>query len=70
MLVRTLYRRESGVYFVLSDCLYAAGGGSVASANVERYDVATNTWTVVADMLEGRHFFSAVCIQSGGPTEE
>jgi hypothetical protein len=37
---------------------------------VERYDIATNTWTAVADMLEDRCSSCAVCIESEGPTEE
>jgi N-acetylneuraminic acid mutarotase len=68
-LAQTRFPRDSGISFVLADCLYAAGGGNeVTSASVERYDIATNTWTAVADMLEGRHFFHAVCIESEGPT--
>jgi hypothetical protein len=68
-LAQTIYRRNCGVSFVLADCLYVAGGGN-AGATVERYDVATNTWTQVADMLEKRRSFRAVCIESGGPTDE
>jgi hypothetical protein len=37
---------------------------------VERYDAASNTWTDVADMLEGRNAFAAVTIGSTGPAEE
>jgi hypothetical protein len=37
---------------------------------VERYDVASNTWVVVPNMLEGRRFFSAVTIGSAGQAEE
>jgi hypothetical protein len=65
-LARTLHRRKSGISFVLNDCLFAAGSG----ASVERYDIATNTWTAVADMLEDRCSSCAVCIESEGPTEE
>jgi hypothetical protein len=64
-----MYRRDCGVSFVLAGCLYAAGGG-VAGASTERYDVVTNTWTVVADMLKGRSFISAVCIESEDPATE
>jgi hypothetical protein len=52
--------------FVLDRSLYAAGRDS----GVERYDVATNTWTVVADMLETRNSLGAVTIGSAGPAEE
>jgi hypothetical protein len=65
-LPRTLHGRESGISFVLNDCLYAAGSG----ASVERYDIATNTWTSVVDMLEDRYSSCAVCIECEGPTEE
>jgi hypothetical protein len=37
---------------------------------VERYDVATDTWTAVADTLEGRNSFSTVTIGSAGPAKE
>jgi hypothetical protein len=37
---------------------------------VERYDVASNTWEAVANMLEGRVYFHAVTIGTAGPTEE
>jgi hypothetical protein len=48
-----LYTQKIGASFVLADCLYAAGGGDASTrGSVERYDVATNTWTPVADMLE------------------
>jgi N-acetylneuraminic acid mutarotase len=42
--------------FVFGGCLYVAGG-VVQSSDVERYDVATDTWTAVAGMLEGRDGF-------------
>jgi hypothetical protein len=50
-------------------CLYAAGGQG-GSESVERYDVASDTWTAVADMLEGRRLFGAVTTGSAGPVEE
>jgi hypothetical protein len=62
------YRRDSAT-FVLGGILYAAGGHSDISS-VERYDMATDTWTAVADMLEGRSSFGAVTIESAGPVEE
>jgi hypothetical protein len=64
-----LHIRYFGVSFVVAGCLYAAGG-SDASKCVERYDMANDIWTPVADMLEGRRFFHAVCIESEGPAEE
>jgi hypothetical protein len=37
---------------------------------VEQYDVVTDTWTVVANMLEGRIDFRAVTIGSADLAEE
>jgi hypothetical protein len=51
---------------MLGECLFVAGGFAYKSS-VERYDAATNTWTAVADMLEGRYDFDAVTIASVGP---
>ena len=68
-LVPTSFFSIFGVSFVVAGCLYAAGGDG-QRASVERYDAATNTWTAVADMLEGRHFFSGVTIGSEGPAED
>jgi hypothetical protein len=62
----TLACREDGASFVVGGCLYAAGG----SQSVERYDTASNTWTAVANMLDGRLLFGAVTIGSSGPAEE
>jgi hypothetical protein len=60
-----------GTLYVLGGCLYAAGGeGSRSNNLVERYNVANNTWTTVADLLEGQQFFCAVTIGSAGPAEE
>jgi hypothetical protein len=70
-LAPTSMSRIFGVSFVLNDCLHATGGGDARTrASVERYDAANNTWTPVANMLEGRRFFRAVCIGSQGPAEE
>jgi N-acetylneuraminic acid mutarotase len=55
--------------FVLNENLYAAGG-TKSCRSVECYDVATDTWTVMADMLEGRAFFGAATIQPTDPAEE
>jgi hypothetical protein len=71
-LAQTFSDRAFGVSFVLAGCLHVAGGVNNASAlaSVERYDVAINTWTPVADLLEGRRSLEAVCIESHGPSEE
>ena len=70
-LAPTIYDRLYGASFVLAGSLFAAGGDNAdASASVERYDVVTNTWTDVADMLEGRSNFCAVTIGSASPAEE
>jgi hypothetical protein len=58
-----------GAFFVLSGCLYAAGGHN-SESKVQRYDVATNAWMEVADMLEGRYGFGAVTVGSTCPVEE
>jgi hypothetical protein len=58
------------VTFVVGGCLHATGGVGSARSNVERYDVATDTWTAVADMLEGRYYSCAVTIGSADPVEE
>ena len=68
-LASTLHSRRSGASFVVGRSLYVAGGVGTTSS-VERYDVASNTWTAVADMLEGRIYFSALAIGSAGPAEE
>jgi hypothetical protein len=56
--------------FVLGGCLHVAGGDGASSTLVERYVVATDTWTAVADMLEGRATFCAVTIRSAEPAED
>jgi hypothetical protein len=55
--------------FLLGGFLYAAGGFGCGSS-VECYDVASNTWKAVADMLERRYAYGAVSIRSAGPVEE
>jgi hypothetical protein len=68
-------RSFSSTSFVLGGNLYAAGGdiggirGSTARPSVERYNMATDTWTAVANMLEGRCAFCSVTIGSAGPAE-
>jgi N-acetylneuraminic acid mutarotase len=68
MLAQTSIGRKYGASFVLGGFMYAVGGDE--GAGVERYDVASNTWAAVADMLEGRSFFGAVTIRSAEPTQE
>jgi hypothetical protein len=60
--------KHGSATFVVGGCSYVAGG--VARSSVERYDVATDTWTAVADMLEGRYSIGAVTIGSADPAEE
>jgi hypothetical protein len=66
----TLGEKHGSATFVLGGCLYVAGGQSNSSTVVERYDVASDTWTTVADMLEDRAAFCAVTIGSGDTAEE
>jgi N-acetylneuraminic acid mutarotase len=42
-----------GASFVLGESLYVAGGG-IQQTSVERYDMASDTWTAVAAMQKGR----------------
>jgi predicted kinase len=49
--------------------LYVAGGDS-DSSSVERYDVATDAWTAVANMLKGRVNSGAVTIWSADSAED
>jgi hypothetical protein len=64
ILAPTLYARYCGSSFVLAGCLYAAGGWQSPSRfDVERYDVASDTWTAVADLRQGRFSFGAVTIR-------
>jgi hypothetical protein len=69
-LASTSSNRKRGASFVLSGLLYSAGGSTDSSSAVERYDVASNTWVVVPNMLEGRTYFGAVTIGSAAPAEE
>jgi hypothetical protein len=54
---------------VVGGSLYAAGGLGQASS-VERYDEASNAWTAMTNMLEGRRYFCAITIGSAGPAED
>jgi kelch-like protein 21 len=70
-LAPTLKGRWGGASFVLQGCLYAAGGiFGDSSLSVERYDVASNIWTAVADMHERRVHFAVITIGSAGRAEE
>jgi N-acetylneuraminic acid mutarotase len=68
-LARSSVSRVYGSSFILNGMLYTAGGER-APSSVERYDMASNTWTTVADMLEGRQYFAAVTVAFTGPAEE
>jgi hypothetical protein len=71
MLAPTLKRGSNRATFVLGGSLYVGGGGTLRErSSVERYDVANDTWTAVADMLEGRLAYSAVAIGCVGLAEE
>jgi hypothetical protein len=65
----TLNEKCGSATFVLGGCLYVVDGENFLTS-VERYDVATDTWTAVANMLEGRLNFGAVTIGSAEPAEE
>jgi N-acetylneuraminic acid mutarotase len=70
-LAPTLHNRSSSVSFVLAGYLYAAGGFEPSSvSSVDRYDVASDTWTAVANFSQGRLSCCAVTIGSSGPAEE
>jgi hypothetical protein len=61
--------RSASSTFVLDWSLYEAGG-SETPKSVERYNVTSNTWTAMADMLEGHQNSCAVTIGSVATTEE
>jgi hypothetical protein len=69
----TLLERKCGSALVLGGCLHALGGprGDYFLEEMERYDNVSNTWTVVAESIEGRSAFGAVTINKPlGPAEE
>jgi hypothetical protein len=66
----TSNNKRGSATFVLGRCLFVAGGDVASSTVVERYDMASDTWTAVADMLEGRAGFCAVTIGSGDKAED
>jgi hypothetical protein len=65
-LAATLDDRIGSKLFVLGGILYVVGLGG----NLGCYDAATDTWTAVADMLEGRSWCEAVTIASAGPAKK
>jgi hypothetical protein len=67
-LARTQIPRHYGTSFELDGCLYVAG--ILLESQVERYDIPSNTWMPMADLIEGRRFFGAVTIGHVVPTEE
>jgi hypothetical protein len=69
-LAPTSSSRTYGASFVVGGCLYGAGGSGRQHSSVQCYNVVSNTWADVADMLGGRHHFCAVAIESVGPAEE
>jgi hypothetical protein len=69
-LTSMLHSHFDAVSFVLGGCLYATGGTRTSAHTVDCYDAATDTWTAVANMLEGRHTFGAVTIGPTDPAEE
>ena len=56
--------KESCSSFVLDRCLYVVGGYASYAASVERYDVVTDKWTDVGNILEARRGFCAVTVQA------
>jgi hypothetical protein len=69
----TLNGKHNSSTFVLGGCLYVAGGCLYVhnlSSSVERYNVTTDTWTAVANMLKGRVNSCAVTIGSAADPAE
>jgi hypothetical protein len=62
--------RHRSATFVVGRCLYVAGRLVNSSSSVERYDVATDTWTAMENMHEGRFYYGAVTIGSTDPAED
>jgi hypothetical protein len=65
----TLNTKFGSPTFVLCGSLFAAGGEGF-TYRVERYDVDTDKWTAVVDMLESRKSFCSVTIGSADPAWE
>jgi N-acetylneuraminic acid mutarotase len=61
--------KHGSASFVVGGYLYVAGGDG-DSSSVERYDVTTDTWNAVANMLEGRDSLGAVTIGSADSAED
>jgi hypothetical protein len=66
-LASTSFTMKDGASFVMAECLHAV---TIGTAEVERYDVAADTWTAVPNLIEGRDIFYAVTIGTAGPNEE
>jgi hypothetical protein len=66
----TSNRRHGNAAFVLGGCLHVAAGGGNPLVSVERYDVATDTWTAVSNMLGGRATFRAITCGSANPAKD
>jgi N-acetylneuraminic acid mutarotase len=69
-LAPTSSNRKYGVSFVVGGRLYVAGGSGRFNLSVERYHMASNTWTIMSNMHELRGFFGAVTIGSVGSVEQ
>jgi hypothetical protein len=54
----------------LGGSIYVAGGRNSYSCDVKRYDVVSNTWIALGDMLEGRWSFCTVNIDCEGSAAE
>jgi hypothetical protein len=68
-LAPTAGRHGYGASFVLGECLYVVGGGFM-DMSMEPCNMVSDTWTVVADMLEGRSHHRAVAVESIDTEEE
>jgi hypothetical protein len=66
-LASTSENRKCGSCFELGGCLYVVGGDYESRSSVERYDVSTNTWRAVADMVELTRIYGAVTMSAGPP---
>jgi hypothetical protein len=67
-LASTSKSRNDRSSFVLDGCLYSAGGANAAGFCGELYDVVSDTWAAVSNMLEERTAgFGAVTIEPAAP---
>jgi hypothetical protein len=67
-LAPTSFGGDYGTSFAAGKCLYATGRWDSESESTA--SVASNTWTAIADMLQGRYSCGSVTIGSVGPIEE